>query len=265
MNRIIFLVLAISMVKPSFAQKTDTFLNQFQLGDSLKDKNLIDQYHDYDFSSLWTKTENRFIYGIIGKDHQRLYIKLLTVQQNPSNPLEYIVQGKSMVKGNICDFSGFIRIKTVKEITELHFGVDDKHKNKKIKAQGITVAEYEFRENEEQHHSGLFKGQVYSRWYLNKKNRIRYDNINFMSDSYSNNAFIGVWQSYNTKKEKICNWGNYRVPQANEDFDIGTAEFMVSQKYVSKGWLSIILERQMPNNAIIREKPIKKPKAWWEE
>ena len=38
------------------------------------------------------------------------------------------------------------------------------------------------------------------------------------------------------EKEKICNWADYRVPNANKDFDVGVGEFGVSEKYLSKGW-----------------------------
>jgi hypothetical protein len=34
--------------------------------------NEIEKYTKYDFSNLWTKTENELVYGIIGADYQRI-------------------------------------------------------------------------------------------------------------------------------------------------------------------------------------------------
>ena len=118
----------------------------------------------------------------------------------------------------------------------MHFGVDDEYADKGIKSQGILIADYEFKENAEQKHSGIFKGKLHSKWYLNSENKIEYDKIEFISDGYLNNAFVGIWKSYSTGKEKICNWADYRIPITNRDFDIGAGEFSPSEKYYEKGW-----------------------------
>jgi hypothetical protein len=99
---------------------------------------------------------------------------------------------------------------------------------------------------------------------LNSKNQIEYDNIEFILDGYFNNAFVGIWESYLTGSKKICNWADYRVPNANKDFDIKVGEFNVSEKYWNKCWLDIALKNQAPNQAIKRKKSIGKLKEWWE-
>ena len=208
----------------------------FPKKEKLKARNLITEYNQFDFSKIWTLTENNNVLGIIGKDHQRLKIKLTLVEKDANNPNQYFVSGKSCVKGTICDFSGKLNLTEVKEVKKLHFGVDDQYADKGIKSQGILIADYEFKENPEQKHSGIFKGKLYSKWYLNSKNQIEYDNIEFISDGYLNNAFVGIWKSYSSGKEKICHWADYRVPNANTDFDIGAGEFSPSEKYFDKGW-----------------------------
>lgn len=245
-----------------FGQTNENFLVDFLLEDELKPSNVINQYNHFDFSKLWTKTENDLIYGIIGDEHQRIRIKLISVKKNPENPNEYYVTGKSNVKENICDFSGVIKIMEIREVKELHYGVDNEYENKGIQTQGILIADYEFNENKDQNHSGLFKGELFSKWYLDSKNKIKYDDIQSIYNSYSNNAFIGVWKSYKTGKEKICNWADFRVPNTNRDFDIGAGEFSVSEKYWNKGWLDIALK----NNATkhIEKKVNRKAKEWWE-
>ncbi|MFI0430867.1 hypothetical protein [Mariniflexile sp. HMF6888] len=220
----------------SIAQSNEKFLTAFLLESELKSENVLDNYSQFDFSKIWELTENNNVLGIIGKEHQRLKIKLISIKKDQNNPNEYLVFGKSCVKGTICDFNGKITLTEIKEVKELHFGVDDEYADKGIKSQGILIADYEFKENSEQKHSGIFKGRLYSKWYLNSKNQIEYDNIEFISDGYTNNAFVGIWKSYTTDKEKICNWADYRIPNTNRDFDIGAGEFSPGEKYFGKGW-----------------------------
>jgi len=248
----------------SFAQSSEKFLTDFLLESELKSENFLDNYSHFDFSNIWTETENNSVLGIIGEDHQRIKIKLISVFRISNNPLLYTVYGKSNVKDNVCEFYGQIVIKEIREVKELHFGVDDEYADKGIKSQGILIADYEFFENKGQKHSGIFKGKLYSKWYLNSKDKIEYDNIENISDGYTNNAFVGIWKSYTTEKEKVCNWADYRVPNASQDFDIGAGEFSVSEKYWDKGWLDIALKNQVPNHAIKKNKEKGKTKEWWE-
>ncbi len=250
-------------VSISFAQSNEKYLLKFLNESDLKPENQLDNYFQFDFSNVWTQSSNNIIYGIIGTEHQRIHIKLLSVKKSKTNHYEYFVTGKSWIKETICDFNGTILFTEIREVKELHFGVDDEFKGKGIKKQGILIAEYKFEENTQQQHNGVFKGKLYTKWYLSKRNKIVYDNIQSHSDGYSNNAFIGSWKSNSTNKEKICNWADWRVPNANQDFDIGVGEFNVSEKYISNGWLDVTLNNQVPNLAIKRTKR-KKNKEWWE-
>ena len=234
MKRIIIISILLSQI--SFAQTVDRIEWNFPGNEELKTQNLITEYNKYDFSKIWTITKNNNVLGIIGNEHQRLKIKLTSIKRNPDNPNQYFVSGKSSVKETICDFNGTINLTEIKEVKEFHYGVDDEYSDKGIKSQGILIADYEFKENSEQKHSGIFKGKLYSRWYLNSENEIEYDNIEFISNGFLNNAFVGIWKSYSTGKEKICNWADYRVPISNRDFDIGAGEFSPNEKYYDKGW-----------------------------
>ena len=234
MKSLIYIVLIFTNI--AIAQSNEKFLTDFQLESELKSENVLDNYNQFDFSNIWTQTENNSVLGIIGKDHQRIRIKFISLEKDTIHLNEYNVLGKSSVKGTICNFSGKITLTEVKEVKELHFGVDDEYADKGIKSQGILIAKYEFKENSKQKHSGIFKGKLYTKWYLNSKNEIEYDNIQIIADGYINNVFVGVWQSYTTKKEKICNWADYRVPNANQDFDNGAGEFSPSGKYADKVW-----------------------------
>lgn len=234
MKRLLYILIFLANI--SLAQTNEKFLNDFLLEDELNNENLINNYNRFDYSILWTQTENYKIFGIIGEDQQRIKIKLISIVKNSTNPNEYFVLGKSNVKGVICDFNGTIILKEIKESKNFHFGVDDEYKGKGIKSQGILIAVYDFKESPNQEHSGIFKGQLYFKWYVNSDNQIKYDDIQSFADGYMNNAFIGIWKEYLTEKEKICNWADYRVPIANKDFDVGAGEFSPSEKYYDKGW-----------------------------
>lgn len=233
-------------------------------GEKIIEKNEIDFFLKNDFSVLWTKTENEFIYGIIGNDNLRIRIKFLSVIKNENNPKEYFVYGKSNTKENICEFLGKISILKIQKTERTQFGVDDEFKNSAIKTQGLITAKYEFFENKNQKHTGIFSGELKSKWYLDKNNLIQYDNINSNSDAYFNNSFIGIWKMYGSETEKICNWADYRVPNINCNFDVGAGDFNVNQIYVKNGWLDIALKNKMPNNSIIENITNKTTKNWWE-
>lgn len=212
-----------------------SIIDQIMFGEILEEENIAKQFASHDFSRIWMSTSNQNTFGIIGDEHTRLKMKLIKIEQS-DNLLVYDVYGKSCVDGNICEFSGTIKITKVQQLKELHFGVDDEYKDHDIKSQGLLMAEYNFEENVEQTHSGTFEGRLYSKWYLDSSNKLRYDDIQSSADGYFNNAFIGEWISYKSKKARVCNWGDFRVPHCNKDFDIGAGEFSPSEKYLSFGW-----------------------------
>jgi hypothetical protein len=200
------------------------------------EKNELETYSKYDFSSLWLKTENDLVYGIIGEEYQRILMKIIFVERTLNNPNEYLVYGKSSVKSSVCNFVGKITIIKIQELKEQKFGVDEEYKNYGIKKQGLLIAKYEFFESKEQIHSGQFTGILQSEWYLNKNDKIKYNDIDLNADGYFNNAFVGTWKMYNSNIEKVCNWGDYRVPHTKCDFDIGAGELSISEKYNRNGW-----------------------------
>ena len=229
---IIFLFISIGLS----AQQDGMFLSNFLLEDELKKENFLKKYKTTDFSDLWTQTANYRIKGMIGLNHQRIRIALISISQNPKVPLEYSVIGKSKVKNNICDFKGTIRIDSVLEVSQMHYGVDDMYKDSSIVAQGVVFATYEFKESPNQNHSGVFNGHLMTKWYINSKGELKYDNIQSMSDGFMYNTYVGTWTPYGSNKSKVCNWADYRIPYSAQDFDIGAAEFSPSEKYYKFGW-----------------------------
>ena len=233
-------------------------------GEKLQESNKVDTFLKYDFSELWLKSDNNLVYGILGDDFQRIKIKLISISKNLNNQNEYFVYGKSSVKENVCEFVGKITILKIQESKREHFGVDDEFKNLGIKTQGLLTAKYEFFENKLQSHSGYFTGNLETKWSLGKDDKIQYDNINIHSDGYFNNAFVGTWKMYNSKLEKKCHWGDYRIPSVDCSFDIGVGEFNVAEKYLKKGWLDIVFKSKSNSLESIETKKSASIKSWWE-
>jgi len=228
---IIFLLVSSGLV----AQKDDVFFSDFLLEDVMNKENVAVKYLTEDFSELWTQTKNHQIKGMIGINHQRIRIALTSISKSTNTPGEYKVVGKSKVKTNICEFTGIIRIDSVLEVSQMHYGVDNMYMDSSIVAQGIVFASYEFNESREQSH-GTFNGKLMTKWYLNSKGEMKYDNIQSISDGYMNNAYVGTWTQYGSDKSNVCNWADYRIPHSPQDFDIGAGEFSPSEKYYEFGW-----------------------------
>ncbi|KQO21142.1 hypothetical protein ASF10_13530 [Flavobacterium sp. Leaf82] len=232
-NIILFLVFFFSL--NVFSQeklcRTDIWDNA-----ELFQKNEIEKYANNDFSVLWNHTQNYLVYGVIGDNYQRISIKFISIKRNEKSKNEYIIRGKSQVNSNICDFIGTITILKIQELKKMKFGIDDEYKNAGIKSQGLLIANYKFTEDKNQKDTGEFRGTLQTIFYVDKNDFIKYNDIESHKDSYFNNAFTGKWKSNNSGKEKICNWGDYRVPSVNCNFDIGSGELSVAEKYLKNGW-----------------------------
>lgn len=230
--QLIFLIIPFSLFGQSYNMTSEWNKEIFE---NLSKKEYKDSLSKYDFGKLWTKTENKYVYGIIGANYQRIKIKILTTEKHKNNPNSYEITGKSLVRNNICSFRGIITIQSIKIYNVMHWGVDDEYKDKKIKKQGVLIAKYKLEEDSLQTHSGIFEGKLFSSWYIDKNGKLEYDSIEYNSDNYRNNQFIGTWTEYKTQKKKDCNWADYRVPNSG-DLDVGAGGFSPNYKYFKFGW-----------------------------
>lgn len=188
---------------------------------------------DYDFSTLFLKTESSSIYGIIGEKMQRIQIKWISINKDPKNPENYYVYGKTKVKSNVCEFTGIIKIKTIRLYPE---GVYDMPYRSKVNPEkiGILYCDYILTENRNEKHTGVFEGISATDIYINN-DTLTYNDLRSGADDMTNNRFVGTWTSYNNGKPKICFWGDYRVPNLS-GFDYGAAEFSPCDKFSEYGW-----------------------------
>jgi hypothetical protein len=234
-------------------------------GQESKNTEFLSEIIMYDISDLWTLNkfqtefeddtslvERQEPLGFIGDNYQRFNIHFISVIQNPNNALEYLVFGKSRVKTNICSFQGFITIKEAKAYIESDLPP--------LK-QGFVIGVYEFFEDSDQNGTGIFNGIFKTNFYINTKEKIHYDALNFVSDGYKNNQFQGTWTSYKSNDLKKCNWGDYRIPES-QDLDIGVGEFSVDEKYVSNGWLTYMVANGFGTDISGEMKKAENEK-WW--
>jgi len=208
-----------------------------------------DSSKSYDFSPLWRSdsvlnleyVDDTFYcnpkyfnfsepLGFIGNNYQRFYIHFTTVKKNKLNPYQYQVIGKTKVKNNICLFAGIITIDSAcyDNDTTLHLPRNIRR--------GYVTCSCIFREDTSCKNSGIITGFLCTDWCF-YKGQLCYDNMEGVSDGYSNNEFEGQWKSYKGNIAKKCNWGNERIPNCG-DLDVGAVEFSPDDKYLKNGWQS---------------------------
>ena len=212
---------------------TEKYLNKVLESRNRNQENIKDELIQNDISILFTKVNNSSVLGFIGDNYQRFRIKLVSVIRNPNNTAQYFVYGKSMVKGNVCEFQGVFEVK--KAFTYKVAESPDPIKEADW-IQGIITGEFSLFENPKQNNTGIFKGVFASKWYRQKNGtEIKYDDIMQDSDGFNNNQFVGTWTSYKTASTKVCNWGDYRIPMSG-DLDMGEGLFTPNKKYINNGW-----------------------------
>ncbi len=200
---------------------------------ALKSQDSLQRYGAYDFSPLLVP-RSEFL-GYIGNDYQRLRIHLKSISRDPDHQDRYVVVGESKVRDNLTPFDGSVTVTSIREYAHMHYGVDEGLKSAGIRSEGVLIGRYRFEEQQAQPHSGVFEGVVTLYWYVDKDGKLRYDDIQVDSDNYSNNQYVGTWTSYTTRKSKVANWGEYRIPFSG-DLDIGAGEFSPDPRYKDRGW-----------------------------
>jgi hypothetical protein len=239
-------------------------------GQQPKTTDFLNEITKYNFSELWTLTklkiendtsivERQEPLGFIGENYQRFYIHFISVIQNPTVKLDYLIYGKTRVKENICSFQGQIVIKEARIYVE-----GDLPPLK----QGFVKGTYEFYEDSRQKDTGKLKGTFSTDFYIDNNGKIRYDAISFDADGFSNNQFIGIWTSYKLNESKKCNWGDYRIPECEwkNGCDVGAAEFSINDKFIKNGWENYTWAwNTYPESTDVMKARQKEEEKWWTE
>ncbi len=238
--------------------EAELFKKEQLIKDDLNPAELIKEFSTADFSKLWTKTENQYVYGFIGNNYQRMRIKLITVAKDQVSPNTYSVYGKVMIKSTIGEFHGSLKLSNIRKLKVTSQGITDCYKTKGVEGQYVMMGDYEFAEDKQENHLRIFKGSFKTDFYVDKKNKPRYDDMDEPSDSYTNNQFVGQWSLYNSTTITRCNWGDYRIPNSG-NFDTGAGELSPAPKYLPYGWQSLQDAMESNNTAA---KAVEEAK-WW--
>jgi hypothetical protein len=199
----------------------------------LDNKEYKNELNHFDYSKLFLKTSSTNIYGVIGDNMQRIRIKWISINKDPINSDNYNVYGKTKVNSTISDFTGSIRIKTIRLYKEGKYDMPDDIKTQP-KMIGVLFCDYLLNENKSEQQTGLFKGISATEFYI-LNDTLSYNDLRNGADDMTNNQFVGEWIDYNNINSKICNWGDYRVPNVKE-LDCGAAEFAPCDTYIKNGW-----------------------------
>lgn len=216
-----------------------------------------------DSISTEDQTIKRSILGFIGNNYQRFEIHFTKFEKSKLDNKLYLLTGKTRVKNTICSFIGELRIKKV-EINKDSIRLLDEDEFSKNHSQITIISEIEIYENRTEKHSGCIKGILTTDLFADSTNKIHYNSLMFFADGFSNNSFEGRWTSYFSKETKICNWGDFRIPNSG-DLDIGVSEFSINDKYEKNGWESYSKQYSVDQtnketiNAQFRENS-----KWWE-
>lgn len=230
LRQISIIALTVLLIGTTYAQDTTTtdFFDQIKTYD-LSTVIAADSIIPEDREDGKEKFKRAEILGFIGDEYQRFFIHFISVIQNPTNPYEYLVYGKTKVKETICSFQGTITIRQSR--TYISSDIPDYK-------QGFVTCDVILYEDKKQASTGFIKGTLRSDFVIDSKEKFRYDALYFVADGFSNNQFVGSWTSYKTNMTKKCNWGDYRIPECDwlNGCDIGAGEFSISDKYVKNGW-----------------------------
>ena len=188
-----------------------------------------------DFSEFWTTDKIRLTngetvskpspIGYFGSNYYRFKIRFLSVIQNPYNKKQYLVYGKNKLKENVSEFQGFIEIDSVTMYDS---------PNKPGIEEGVIYANYTFYEDSRKEETGKFEG-ICQTFIQRSGDKIEYNTVAFLADGFRNNQFEGHWINYKSGTVRVCNWGDYRIPNSKE-LDVGAGEFHANLKYLSNGW-----------------------------
>ena len=217
-----------------------------------KDYSTTPASNDLDFSNvLLNQNKADIVVGFIGNNKQRIQMLITGVKKDYTKKGVYQVQGKSYVKGNLCEFNGFIIVAGIFKATPLAYA------DGTPKEMGLLTAAYYFNEDASQKSTGHFEGVCLHKWIITQDDDLKSNDYEADADGFYNNQFVGFWESYKTKVKKPCNWGEYRIPLCG-DLDQGAGQFEPAPKYLPFGWQDYLDKRNETENKA-------RTKEWWED
>lgn len=201
--------------------------------------NFYTQIKKYDLSKVLlpdsiTDMEDTYLHpeplGFIDTSYQRFQIHISSIVKDKQNPYMYVISGKTKVGNEICEFEGVILITSA----NINKNVDFERDFPNYRFGGLTGL-IKINQDRKCVDAGFIRGLLSLDFVIDDKGAIMYDAMMMVADGYSNNQVIGEWTDYSNTIKKICNWGDFRIPDCG-DLDWGAGYFFPNEKYYDKGW-----------------------------
>lgn len=163
--------------------------------------------------------------GFRGNDCLRFYIHYDSVCHKGNGVYE--VMGHTRYRDTIRLFSGTLTLDSL--------WLNNEEYLPKYGEFGSLYGHYQYEEDEFSG-GGIMSGKM-SIDFAKVNGRYYYDAFMLIADGYDNNQYEGTWSSRNLSRMEKCNWGDFRIPDAEKmDMDIGVAEFSPDAAYLDRGW-----------------------------
>jgi hypothetical protein len=207
-------------------------------------------YEDRENKTLIRKME---VLGFCGPKYERIRFKILRMSKNPNNPLEYLMVVKTLWRDTVHTFKGKLVIKDAKIFTYCELPLFEK---------GYVQAELNLKEKTDSTEITI-QGNIKSYFLLDDRGKFRYNTIGFQSEKFCNNQFKGTWNNILRKESLVCNFGDYKIPEAG-DLDIGDGEFVLNTTYLPNGWMGYYqANKSFPDTPEFEEAWKKEFFPWW--
>lgn len=215
---------------------------------------LIDKL-DSEPISWWERPEPL---GYIGNNFQRFYIHITEVGRSASDSLMYNLKGFTRTGETICPFEGELLIDSLLQYPPS----DAPDFSQGIWSGWYLKGRYRLREDPHYARSGILEGAHQMSIAADADGNIFYDTLYLVADGYANNEWEGTWRSYRTGIVKICNWGDFRIPNSRK-LDVGCAEFIPNEAYLDNGWQSYADYYRWSPDEQFRKAAANELLRWW--
>ncbi|MEM6877240.1 MAG: hypothetical protein AAF544_01675 [Bacteroidota bacterium] len=231
-----------------------------------------DTYEVREYDGTWVQRDRPAPIGYIGDNYKRLHFRWLSIEKSDEDPLIYEVSGKTKVGGNICTFTGQLRITSAMQ------SASEEDPDERI---GTIFGTFYFKEKREERGTGEFRGQFWSHYWLPHgldgppiaaggpdrslyhDEVLVYNSLETYSPGFGNNQFTGTWTSYRSGREKEVAWVDYRFSFPT-DLDVGASEFVPSEDYLNQGWESYFDAWVFSDNDRVRAEAQRvEMEEWW--
>ena len=281
MKTVLLILIGIFYLNNSFSQKVDyslDWINDFEIDTSLRKDlkfseflKIIDLSKSFKYIDIGDSAYPWEDYGIFDENNLRIDIVFTSVKKNENNPLQYDIKGKTRLKSNICDFSGYVLLTQIKKYYNNYAYSGDLIDTTFF---GRVLGNYEFKENENQFGTGVFNGAFSANIDIDFKHPKESGFRGEFELSKYQGSYVGTWQDYKTQKNKKCIWtvgsidfpysGDFWIPLTKVEIaehkkhqgckcNIYSPNTKINTKYINNGWKSYL------------DKYLEKREQWWIE